>query len=479
MFERLAYFGIRTVLPVYIMQADDPGGLHLTAAHKGTIYAWWFVFQSILPMLTGGYADRYGYKRVLAFSLSMIALGYALMAFAHSYGGFFAAVVILAVGTAFFKPSLKGGLAQGLDKGNSSLGWGVFYWIANVGALLAPFISTLILGDPHTRESWTNVFLMSAGFSCLNLILLLTFRDVPSGADKTESTLVVLRRTIVNFFQPRLVAFLLIISAFYTMMFQLWDLQPNFIVDWVDSTSIAEKLRLLPDSIYDRITEQTMGHRRVAQQVLLSINPALVVCLVIPLAWLMRKMRTLSAMLIGMSVAILGVLLAGLTQNGWMLIAGITCFSMGEMLTGPKKIEYLGLIAPSGRKGMYLGYVSLPAGLGGVAGSKLAAFLYGNYGEKATLALRYLAEHTSFKGNQNWDGSVASLETALGVSRTDAMLKLQEVLGLDATAATNLLWNTYQPQYFVWLPIVAMGVLAAAAMAVFGHRAKRWADMDA
>ena len=59
------------------MQADDPGGLHLTAAHKGTIYAWWFVFQSILPMLTGGYADRYGYKRVLAFSLSMIALGYA------------------------------------------------------------------------------------------------------------------------------------------------------------------------------------------------------------------------------------------------------------------------------------------------------------------------------------------------------------------------------------------------------------------
>ncbi len=40
MFERLAYFGVRSVVPVYIMQADDPGGLHFTAAMKGTIYAW-------------------------------------------------------------------------------------------------------------------------------------------------------------------------------------------------------------------------------------------------------------------------------------------------------------------------------------------------------------------------------------------------------------------------------------------------------
>ena len=67
MFERLSYFGIRAVVPLYIMQATEPGGLHLTAMHKGTIYAWWAVFQSFLPIVTGGIADRYGYKRVLAF----------------------------------------------------------------------------------------------------------------------------------------------------------------------------------------------------------------------------------------------------------------------------------------------------------------------------------------------------------------------------------------------------------------------------
>ena len=39
MFERLAYFGIRAVVPLYIMQATEPGGLHLTALHKGWIAA--------------------------------------------------------------------------------------------------------------------------------------------------------------------------------------------------------------------------------------------------------------------------------------------------------------------------------------------------------------------------------------------------------------------------------------------------------
>jgi hypothetical protein len=35
--ERLAFFNLRVMAPIYIMQADNPGGLHLTASDKGTI----------------------------------------------------------------------------------------------------------------------------------------------------------------------------------------------------------------------------------------------------------------------------------------------------------------------------------------------------------------------------------------------------------------------------------------------------------
>ena len=34
MWERLAYYGMRVVVPIYIMQADEPGGLHFTAMQK-------------------------------------------------------------------------------------------------------------------------------------------------------------------------------------------------------------------------------------------------------------------------------------------------------------------------------------------------------------------------------------------------------------------------------------------------------------
>ncbi len=479
MWERLAYFSVRSVVPVYIMQADDPGGLHLTAAHKGTIYAWWFIFQSLLPTFTGGFADRYGYKRTLAFAVSLNVVGYVLMAFMRDYYMFFFGVLVLATGTAFFKPSLQGTLAHNLTKKNSSLGWGIFYWVVNVGAVIGPFMSTVLLGD-HSQTAWRNTFLASAIITSFNLVMLLTFKDVPTGADKTENPWQVFVRTMVHIVEPRLVAWLLIMAGFWLMMYQLWDLHPNFINDWVDSGMIAERLAWLPGPVYEVMTEAAPdGSLRVPQQVLLALNAAMIVLCIVPVSWIVRRMRTLSAMLIGMTIATGGILVAGLTGNGWILLLGIVLFSLGEMLTGPKKNEYLGLIAPPGKKALYLGYVNIPVGIGGFIGSKMAGYVYGHYGEKATLALKYLMEKTPLGEGKDWDGSIETLEKVLEVKRTDAFAKLQEVLGLDAPQATQLLWDTYDPQYYVWIPFAVIGVAASIALAVFGQMAKRWKDMNA
>ena len=50
MIERLAYYGVRVVIPIYIAQADEIGGLHFTQADKGFIFMWWALVQSILPV---------------------------------------------------------------------------------------------------------------------------------------------------------------------------------------------------------------------------------------------------------------------------------------------------------------------------------------------------------------------------------------------------------------------------------------------
>jgi len=474
MFERLAYYSVRSVVALYIMQADDPHGLHFTAADKGTIYAFWFGFQSILPTFTGGFADRYGYKKSLFVSITLNIIGYILMGTLTSYSGFLLGVIVLATGTAFFKPSIQGSLAHNLTKKNSSLGWGVFYWIVNVGAASAPVLANFI----RTDISWQALFFTAAAIMSLNYLMLFTFKDFESGADKTQGPLKVLIKTLRNLGDMRLVTWLLIMSCFWLMMYALWDLQPNFVTDWNDSSDVAGLIRSVPFLPEGWVVETDRGPQ-VPQELLINLNAVLIVLLVIPISYLVRKMRTLESMVIGMTMATAGVLISGLTNVGSIFLLGVAGFSFGEMLTGPKKSEYLGLISPPGKKGLYLGYVNIPVGIGGLVGAKLQGYFSGNFGEKAVLAQKYQAEHTDFLQGAVWNGKVASLDATLGVPRTDAFLKLQEVTGLDAVAATDLLWNTYSPGPNVWYPFAGIGVAAIIALVVFARMARRWKDMDA
>ena len=109
----------------------------------------------------------------------------------------------------------------------------------------------------------------------------------------------------------------------------------------------------------------------------------------------------------------------------------------------------------------------------------MQGYFYGNFGEKAVLAQKYLAEHTEFLGGRSWDGGIGSLDATLGVARTDAFVKMQEVTGLDAVQATELLWTTYSPGTKVWLPFAGIGIAAIIALVVFARLARRWQDMDA
>jgi hypothetical protein len=408
--------------------------------------------------------------------VSMNILGYVLMAYMHSFWGFFAAVMILASGTAFFKPSLQGSLAQNLSKKNSSLGWGIFYWIVNVGAAIAPLLAAFI----RHEYSWKLLFLVAAGITSLNYLMLFTFKDFESGADKTRNPLQVFIYTMKNIAEPRLISWLLIMSCFWLMMYQLWDLHPNFITDWIDSSALAAGVQhsgWLPKN-WAVITDRGP---QVPQEILLNLNAALIVLLMIPVSWTVRKMRTLSAMVIGMTVATCGILVAGFTTLGSVFLLGVVFFSLGEMLTGPKKNEYLGLIAPPGKKGLYLGYVNIPVGIGLFIGSQLAGWLYGRWGDKAVLAQKYLLQYTALGEGKvgQWNGSPGQLEHLVGIPRTESFEALKQTLNLGGSDATRLLWDTYNPQFHVWIPIAVIGVLAIIALIIFNQMAKKWSDMNA
>jgi MFS family permease len=419
-------------------------------------------------MVSGGFADRYGYKRLIAISAAINVVAFTMMANLRSYAGFFAACLCLALGTALFKPGLQGTLAQSMNKATSSVGWGLFYWLVNVGSASGPPFASFLRG-----HGWSFVFYGCAAVTTLNFVMLTTYPTVDSGADKTANALKVARDTIVNFFDLRLIAVIAIFSGFWMVLYQLWDFMPNFYSDWTDSSGLVAANGWLPHSW----VQATMRGPQLKQEIALDLNAIMIVLFVIPMSFLVRKVAVLRAITIGIATATIGTLVYGTAPSVNIVFLGIVLFSLGEMLTGPKKTEYFSLIAPPGKKALYLGYVNIPVAVGQILGAQIDGRVYGARGEKATLALKYLAERTSHHAAGAWDGNVTHLEAFVGVERKDAVATLISVLGQDARAVNQLLWDTYRP-YAIWYVFAAAGLCSMVGMIAFSRAAKKWKDMN-
>ncbi len=286
--------------------------------------------------------------------------------------------------------------------------------------------------------------------------MLFTYPDVSAGTAQPGGILQVAARTFRNLAQPRLAVFILIMSGFWLMFMQLFDMLPNFIVDWVDSSAIVSALHLP-----SWVTTQTPRGTMITQEWMINANSFLIIFCVVGVSHLVAKMRRVHSIFIGITIASVGLMAAGFTMSGWLCILGILCFSVGEMLSSPKMNDYLGVIAPEGQKALYMGYANMPTAIGWAYGSFMGGQIYDQMGDKANLALRYLQSHGG----------------AAGVERTGAMDALQKTLNLDANAATQLLWTTYQP-WKLWLPFAGIGVASAIAIFFYAQWAKRFEAAD-
>jgi len=451
--ERLAYYGVRVVIPIYIAQADEIGGLHFSQSDKGFIFLWWALVQSSLPVFTGGFADRYGYKRQIVVAIVLKTLGYLTMATQREFWPFFTGCLLLAAGTAVFKPPIQGTFVKTLTEKTSGVGWGFFYMVINVGAFLGPPLAHFLYG-----YSWPTVFYGCALLVNLNLLWLFSYREVNPGTGGPSGVWEVLRDTGREILNLRLLAFIVIISVFWAVLEQLWDTMPNFIVDWVDSNSLA---RHLPEFMLSRNT--TRG-AQIAQEWVINLNPLLVILAVAPLSYYAnRVMRRLTSIFLGFLLVSLGVYVSGSSMSIFTCLAGIACFTLGEMFCSPKMREYLAVIAPADKKALYMGYASIPYAFGWGYGSFLAGQIYERCGEKAGLALRYMSEVLQVQDLPH---------------RSQAFVQLTERLGQTPAQVTQLLWDKYDPSQ-VWTPFAVAGILAAGAMFAFLRCARRWKEVNA
>src|SRR5262245_17205741 len=203
MVERLAYYGVRVVIPIYIAQADEIHGLHFTQSQKGFIFMLWALVQTGVPVFSGGFADRYGYKKTIAVSIALKVVGYLLMATQRQLWPYTVGCLVLAFGTAIFKPGLWGSLLQQPDKAHSSIAWGAFYMLVNIGGSLGPPLAHFLY-----HVSWPTVFYGCAVIVSLNFAMLFTYPDVAAGGVQEGGALRVARTTLRNLARPKLAAFI-------------------------------------------------------------------------------------------------------------------------------------------------------------------------------------------------------------------------------------------------------------------------------
>lgn len=356
LFERLAYYGQQIVFMIYLRN-----NLGFSEAQAGTLSGIFGGLIYLMPILAGTLADKWGFRRAFNLAFTILALGYfaigtmGIGAFSGIYGGtvpyplLVAFLVLTAFGGSFIKPSVLGTVAVTTTEETKSLGFAVYYWLVNAGAMIGPTIAYLV------RDSFGNeyVYMVSAG-SCLAMLFvnIFLYREVRS--PKTE-VVESMGKKITNLFVVlanfRFMIFLLIYSLYWIIFWQEFIIVPYYITDYISKQAPYE------------IVQSWAG-------------AGAIILFQIPINRLTKNIPSRKAILIGFAVSSLIWVIIGISPSIPTIAAGIVAFAIGEMIQAPRYYEYISTIAPPGQQGLFQGYAFLPIAIARFVGDPLGGWLY-------------------------------------------------------------------------------------------------------
>lgn len=137
--ERMSYYGIVSLLVLFLKTRIEDGGFGYSEAWAKTIFATYTGLIYLTPLLGGFLADRwFGARRVMLAGAGVIAFGHFCVAF-QSQTAFFAGLGLIALGTGMLKPNvntLVSQLYKEMDPRRSA-GFNLLYMGINIGAAMA------------------------------------------------------------------------------------------------------------------------------------------------------------------------------------------------------------------------------------------------------------------------------------------------------------------------------------------------------
>ncbi len=451
LFERWAWYGMFMIFALYLTGSTDSGALGFTQAQKGVMMGSVVGFLYLLPVVTGAIADRIGYKKVLVIAYILLSGSYFLLGRVTEYYSVFAAFIMLATGAALFKPIISACIAKTTDDETSSLGFGMFYMIVNIGAFVGPVVASLA-----RQHDWTYVFNISSAVIVINLILVLLFFKEPARTESQTSFGQEVSKIFRNIWEAlrdlKFVIFLLIIVGFWTMYNQLFYTLPVFIDQWMDTSVVYNNLH----NVWPWLAEQIgTPEKTIAAEMLTNIDAMYIILFQILVSYFVMKLKPIHSMISGFLVSTIGLSLTFITSNPMFLFISILIFGLGEMAGSPKITEYIGKIAPEGKTALYMGCSFLPMAGGNFLAGILSGDVYQKYSDKISLLQQEVASR-----------KLSIPEISGSFSQNDYINKAAELMHMNTHELTTYLWNTYHP-YNIWMIFAAIGGTTVVAMLLF------------
>jgi dipeptide/tripeptide permease len=449
LFERWAWYGFFMLFANYLTGSSDLGGLEFSQAQKGTLMGVGTAILYFLPVLTGAIADRYGYKRVLYLAFTIYASAFVLLPLFSTFTGVFLMYLYLAVGAALFKPIISATVAKTTTDETSSIGFGIFYMMVNVGAFFGPLVTLLFKGSSSHL-----IFYVSAGIILLNFLLLPFYKEPGRKAPARKETLM---QTFGGIFgnmagilrDGRFLVFLVIVAGFWAMYHQLFFTLPVFVSQWVDTSVLYNFFHTyLP--FFSSNYSPAPGV--MDAEFVTNVDALFIILLQVVVTPLVRRMKPLHSMAAGFLVCSIGMALTFASQNVLFTLVAILIFALGEMSGSPKITEYIGRIAPADKKALYMGYSFIPVFIGNLLAGVISGVVYQQLSDKVELTRRYVADN--------------GLQIADGLTTNAYFEEAARQAGLTPQALTNQLWNTYHPSQ-IWMVLLGIGLLAVVCLVIY------------
>jgi POT family proton-dependent oligopeptide transporter len=389
--ERFAYYGVYFGFGIYM------ASLGFTRAQLGVVQSIFLLLSYGIPVISGSFADRFGFKKVLIISYLAYLPSILLLIVTKSFSGIALTMLSIGLAAGIFKPLVSGTVRVTTDSTNKSLGFGIFYQMVNVGGSFGP----MVMGNLRAI-SWNYAFI--AGAVCITLMLLITiffYKEPPREIEGT--TLGQKFRDIGSALSDfKFTLFLVLLGLFFWLPFwSFFNLCALYVDANLDTARLYRSMETVLGTALAGVFSSvgTDGTRRVLGETI-SHTGYIIMIFQFLVSRAFERRKPIPTFLLGLVIAMLGfgvIGYAGVSAPAFVFL-GILLFATGEMISSPRIQEYITWIAPKEKAGLYMGMNFLATMIGGALSGVTYTTLYGYFGKQGhpeylwyTLALHTLA----------------------------------------------------------------------------------------